>query len=671
MVKTTSGGGGQPVLRLPPIVFYLTWIVMIEFHVACVVYLIVIAGAYLAMTTDEHAAYAPLWSDTGFKHFKAFAAIYFAIAALHVIQVLRVFYLSIHNKRLVLHCDQSKACCQSECKESKLGNWCFDAFFAAREMVVVGCLSYQAYQSSKWVPRVELNNLNAAILIIACWLTPMLQILLRKSTGLSRAVSILSSFVCCTFLAKVMQSLLFIAYADVFKMDDMTFATKMIFDPTFLAVLAPENRMMFATTVGDFISRFLPLLGSFVSLVMLAGVISRRDEKVTPTSCTTNGKVDPSQNVTVETLDAPDGATPPAHLETGTSNVSKALEESRTAENTSQTSTKNPGCALPFIVIKFLFIMWGILVLAFHLKAQSQHKTKPTGCFSATRPWFSSKVSCLAFSFDCAVQRAMSPTNEAIEALNLDPEALGSLNFVRCPALNVPSVIQSFPQLHSVHIFTSALYSWESDAALVQEFHPRLKNVMLVSVKLVAFPEGLMGVLPYSMVNLQFFATTLPSVPSDLGTKWGVGRTPIGRVGFEYGMLGAVPPEIFQLPVKSLSLAGNFFLAMLPQLAKVPANTFLPQLTLDGTPLMMLPAAIDPTFTIGDLSMEGTKLTVLPDWTKTQVLSKMHMYGSAFCLASSADKIAASNSICATSRWGTTMPKSPIELLNTAYGITS
>ncbi|KAG4050760.1 hypothetical protein PC123_g13985 [Phytophthora cactorum] len=669
MARGGSCGTQSTVLGLPPIAFYLTWLVLLGFHAACVLYLIVMAATYFAMTKTENASYAPIWSDTGFQHFKGFGAIYLSIAALHVIQVLRIFYLSIRHKRLVLHCERSNSYCKDACKSTKCSPWCFDVLFVVRELVVLGCLSYQAYQSSKLVPRVELNNLNAAVLIVACWLTPLIQILLRKSIALSHATSLLSSFVVCTFLAKVMQSLVYIQYTDVFSMDVMVFATKMIYDPTFLAVLTPENRMMFATTVGDFVSKFLPLLGSFVSLVMLEGVVSRRGEKVTPNTCVdATAKVDPNVNVTVETLDSPEGAAEPARLEAGTS--TKALGESRTAENASQAATNHSVCTWAFVAAKFSCIVWGILVLAFHLKAQSQHKTIPTGCFSTTRPWFSSKVSCLAFVFNCVDQAAMSPTNEAFEALNLDTELLGSLSIVNCPALMVPSVIQSFPQLQSVQIFNTALYSWGSDAALTQEFHPRLKSIVLISVKMAAFPEGLMGVLPYSLMNLQFFATMLPSLPSDLGAKWGGADRPlIGRVGFEYGILSpaTVPPETFQLPVKSLSLAGNFFLFQIPTLAAV-TNTFLPQLTLDGAPLMALPPIIDPTFKIGDLSLEGTKVSTLPDWTESQVLSPMHLYGSAFCLTSTDVQKTEANGICDTSRWGTTLPKSPIERMEEVYG---
>lgn len=247
MAKTTPGGSCGPqsaVLGLPPLAFYPVWLVMLGFHAACILYLVVTAGTYFAMTTTENASYAPLWSDTGFKHFKAFGAVYLAVAALHVIQTLRILYLSIRSKRLVLQCSKS-----GDCNSSKWV-WAFDLAFAAREMVAIGCLSFQAFQASKWVPRVGFNSLNAAILILACWLTPLTQILLRKCIALSRALSLFTSFVLCTFLAKVMQSLLFIQYADVFTMEKPVFATKMVYDPAFLAVLAPENRMMFATTVG-------------------------------------------------------------------------------------------------------------------------------------------------------------------------------------------------------------------------------------------------------------------------------------------------------------------------------------------------------------------------------------------------------------------------------------
>ncbi|POM62305.1 hypothetical protein PHPALM_28558 [Phytophthora palmivora] len=660
-------GGQTAVLGLPPITFYAAWFLMIAFHVACVVSLIVMGGVYIMLTQEKYEAFPPMFSTSGSKYFKAFGAVFFSIAVLHVLQVFRIIFLSIRHKRLVLHCERTASYCKDECKTSKFGYYCFDVLFAIREMLVVGALSYQAYQSSYLVPRPWLNKLTVAMLIIACWLTPLAQILLRKSFALSRAVSLFTSFVFCTFLAKVTHYLLLKNYMNLFDMDPNVFFGNLVYDPTFMANLVPENRMLLATTVGDYVSKFLPLFGSFVSLVMLEGVIARRDERVTPSASATAPKVDPSQPVAVETLDAPDGTNEPTRLEPGTS--TKSLDDSRAAENASQAMlTENPGCAWPFNVLKFLFIVWGILVLAFHLKAQSQHKTTPTGCFNTTRPWFSSKVSCLGFVYDCAAQNATTPTNEAFEALNFDPNSMISVNFVRCPALIIPSTIQNFSRLSTMQIFNSALYSWGNDAALVDDFHPFLKSVILINVKMAEFPAGLMSRLPDSLLNLQFFATMLPSVPSDLGEKWGgASRTPITRVGFEYGILSAVPAETFQLPVKSLSLAGNFFLYEIPTLAAVK-NTVLLQLTLDGAPLMALPPTIDQTLMIGDLSMEGTKVSVLPEWTQTQVLTKMHLYGSTFCLTSTEAQKEKANGICDTSRWGSTVPKSPIERLEDVYG---
>ncbi|KAK1935497.1 hypothetical protein P3T76_010722 [Phytophthora citrophthora] len=663
----TAPGGQSPVLGLPSTAFYLTWLLLIGFHGACIAFLVVIGGAYFVFTEEKYEAFPPMFSSTGAKHFKGFGAFFFIIAALHVLQVLRIVFLSIRHKRLVLHCEKATSCYEED-NRSKFSIYGFDGLFVLREMLMVGALSYQAYQSSYLVPRVWLNNLTVAMLILACWFTPLSQILLRKSIALSRAVALFSSFFFCTFLAKVTHYLLFRNYVDLFNIDTTVFFANLVYDPTYMAVLVPENRMMFATTVGDYVAKFLPLLGSFVTLVMLEGVLTRRDEKVTPNTFATTAKVDPSQAVTVEALDSPEGINEPARLETGTS--TKALD-SRSPESPSlNLLTKNPGCSWPFSIIKFSFFLWGVLVLAFHLKAQSEHKTVPTGCFMTTRPWFSSKVSCLAFVYNCIDQKAMSPTNELFEAFNFEPESLINVDFVNCLALTVPSVVQSFSRLSTVQIFNSVLHSWGSDAALVEDFHPFLKSIILVKVQMTAFPEGLMGKLPDGLLNLQLLGTTLPYLPSDLGEKWGgATRTPITRVGFEYGILGRVPipAETFQLPVKSLSLAGNVLLFSIPTLATVK-NTFLPQLTLDGAPLMALPATIDSSFKIGDLSMEGTKVAALPDWTKTNVLTKMHLFGSAFCLTSTDAQKENANGICATSRWGSSPPKSPIEGLEKVYG---
>ncbi|RLN58525.1 hypothetical protein BBJ29_004477 [Phytophthora kernoviae] len=500
------------------------------------------AGAYLTLTLDDNAFYVALWSESGSKNFKGFAVFFLIVAMVHVIQILRIVYLSIRSKRLVLHNECCKATYSND-EATKIRR--FDVFFAIREMVLVGSLSYQAYQSSYLVPREGLNNLNAAFLILACWVTPLAQVLLRQSTALSRVVPLFSSFVLCTFLAKAVHGILVKSYTYMFDIDHAVFAAKMIYDPTFVSILVPENRMMFATT--------------------------------------------------------------------------------------------------------------------------SRHKVAPLGCFRVTHPWFTSNVSCLGLVYDCAIQGTPSPTNEAFDTMKLESKTLGSLSFTHCPALIVPSAIQSFPNIYSVHIFNSTLYSWGSSAALVEDHHHHLVSVVLIYVKLAAFPEGLMSKLPPTLVNLQFFATSLPSVPSDLGTRWGVGRNPISRVGFEYGMLTTIPAETFQLPVKSLSLAGNYLYAI-PQLSAVAAKTYLPQLILDGNPVLTLPATVDPTFMIGNLCIEGSKLSTLPSWTQTQVLSKMFLYESAFCFNTTAAQQEANNSICSVSHWGSTKPKSPIVLMQEVYG---
>ncbi|RLN57458.1 hypothetical protein BBJ28_00020206 [Nothophytophthora sp. Chile5] len=665
---------GVVALGLPPLGFYVSWLLLLGLHGACAAYLFLMTAVYWTLTRESKAFYVALWSDLKATDFKAFAVILGIIGALHVLQVVRILVLSIRDRRLVLHCERSKVC---DSKTARFGNWCFPTAFVVREMVAVGALSYQTYQSSHLLPRVELNSLTAAVLVAACWATPILQLLLRKCLALERVLSLASSFVLCTFLAKVVPLLLFTSYAEVFAMTDEAFGGKMVYDPAFVAVLAPENRLMFASTVGDFIAKILPFLCSFVTLVMLESLLSRRVEKVTPQE--NNTWVEPIQNpveaveMDVETPNEQgDALSADVDVETGVtdgkSDEAKAEDKPRTPEKTVP-ATQGPAkpCSWPFLLLKLLFFVWGAVVLAFHLQAQSRatatSTAPPLGCLSATRPWLGGNTSCLSFVYDCHAQRTSSPSDATFQALKLDTEALGMLSFVHCPALIVPSALQWFPNLYSVHVFNSTLYAWGPASALVNLYHQRLVSVVLVYVKLAAFPEGLMAHLPETTVNLQFFATSLPSIPSDLGTKWGVGRTPIGRVGFEYGMLTNVSAETFQLSVTSLSLAGNYIF-VLPQLAQVPAATFLPQLILDANPLMLLPPVS--SFVIGDLSAENTKLTVLPGWTKTQVKRPMHLHGSPFCGMTTAVQQEASNANC-SGRYGDVMPTSPLALFEAVY----
>ncbi|RLN96064.1 hypothetical protein BBJ28_00020857 [Nothophytophthora sp. Chile5] len=193
----------------------------------------------------------------------------------------------------------------------------------------------------------------------------------------------------------------------------------------------------------------------------------------------------------------------------------------------------------------------------------------------------------------------------------------------------MPPALQRFGNLLVLHLYNSTVMEWGADASAVSApVHPRLLVVGVARSRFPSgFPEGLLQPLPLSLLSIQFCATDLTTLPDDLPMRW----HPMAVVAFEKGIPTEFPASLLALQAFVSSLNGNQ-IETIPQMAAMPVGQILPEFTLDDNPLHELPPALgSPTNMFVRLGLQGTKLTVLPEWTQTQILLTAYMHDTPYC----------------------------------------
>lgn len=125
-----------------------------------------------------------------------------------------------------------------------------------------------------------------------------------------------------------------------------------------------------------------------------------------------------------------------------------------------------------------------------------------------------------------------------------------------CSALEMPLMLQQFPQLSSLKAYNSTILTWSERAAITNTFHPNLASLFLVRVKLTSgeLPVGLLSTdFPAKLVDIEFSVKNLRVLPLDLNTKW----PKYGTLYLEKCAFTEIPSVVLKLQPEFLSFQGN------------------------------------------------------------------------------------------------------------------
>lgn len=457
------------------------------------------------------------------------------------------------------------------------------------------------------------NRFYVAMLVLNCWLTPLIHHLYKKNEAKKRLLCLVcdcaldltaSVAIPITILATYYAS-----HVSTGSLIDM-FGS---YDEAVFMQAVNELQMLFVVSWSDLGTRLVFSLGLIIAMSdikeLLVGVYITN--QVNPLSAIVSGatatsRVDPGPSfeklltVNVDSV-APEGLTRPQHVQV-------APEELTTSEKLSH---------LVSALIHGSFFVWGAVVLGLHMYAES-HVDLIQRPFQV-RPWGKATHVYSLVPLNC-YSSGISGAEEEVDAQwrIVDFEATVHIQIRHCEALEVPPVLQKFSQLLSIKLYNTAVATWNNDAAITSTHHPHLSTLFFVCVNMTddELPSGLLSPdFPATVTDIDFSVTYLRSLPSDLDRKWS-GTT---ALYFERGAFTAVPDVVLRMKPIFLLFYGN-------PIRELPSELFESELIMflhiGDSLVTSLPT--DVTFDSNAISLwylyvSNTQLSYFPAWVDGMV----------------------------------------------------
>lgn len=168
-----------------------------------------------------------------------------------------------------------------------------------------------------------------------------------------------------------------------------------------------------------------------------------------------------------------------------------------------------------------LMPLFGALILMTSIHAGSDFQKCSSGCMLQMHPWFSTHCACSVLEISCYREGIEGSAQEITRVFDtVDERVLNSLIITHCPALAIPPPIQRFRMLTGLEFYNVSIQSWPSKASLSLPYLPRLGYVYIVRSRLDSgIPDGLTHNLAPNIVDIEFIASDVATIPGDLADK--------------------------------------------------------------------------------------------------------------------------------------------------------
>ncbi|GLE01398.1 hypothetical protein PINS_up010228 [Pythium insidiosum] len=530
------------------------------------------------------------------KYFKAVASAYFCLVAVHSQRLLRILYVSVRSRRLLLmelksdristswhrkllNCvthglrqllarvrlhqieplrskteaavfrtisDRAMLSARTIASATSVTDPNYGTIRAFWELIESAFLTAQVYKSSCRVASQWINTMQVVLLMLNCWCYSIVSWARNASVVQKRLFCLMINVCIDTIICIVIPTLLFVSYMREYDPTIGEFGILFWYTDRWLLRLLNEFPMLFVTSLGDAISRFLinvrivRALMDISRLFTLVGCVNRQTQRDEITD-----SVAQSLGTKVHHLQAP-----------RLSRIERGLH--------------------------VILSIWGLVVLGIHAHAASM-RSNPR-CLEQVRPWTARRAACSLAEISCAHGSISGRAAEFDAALQeIDRKWLTYLIIRHCPAIEMTSTLQDLPNIVGLKTYNSTLARWGPEAALTAQHHVHVRFVFLAATNMSAFPRGLYDAnFPSQLMDVETCRSNLTSLPATLSDVWPQGMFLL----LEETQLMTVPPVLGTLRPFFLSLSGHTFTSI-P--AVVMENPLLLFLKMNGNPLSELP----------------------------------------------------------------------------------
>ncbi|KAJ0409010.1 hypothetical protein ATCC90586_005194 [Pythium insidiosum] len=475
----------------------------------------------------------------------------------------------------------------------------FDEILAVREIVESVLQAYQAYRMSQLLARPWLNRFYVTMLVVNCWMVPIVHFVCRHRVMHRRALGLLFDATLDFTSAMVVPTVLLFSYYPDFDVPSWGFPYTLWFDDMWVVNVVTEFQIMLVASWGDLASRCVFSIG-LISCIESTKELLRESS---PADAKKNARAKhqvPIADAKEQTLSPAAAARPSiAHARAWSS-----FRQLRHASLRRMLQSLQVMCAA-----------LGAVVVVLHLYAESAGNLD--NCMIQVHPWLERKPACVLLQWDCHT-RFDSGDAAAITAQwsKTSPAYVRRVLLLHCSQLQMPPLVTAFHEMTGMKVYNSTIAAWNSDAALTATNHPRMVLAYFARVNTSStgeLPPGLMTApFPPTLWDIEFAVSNLRKLPDDLDTKWPLGL----YFTCERCEFTAVPPAIVRLMPYWITFAENPFTGFPFEVFQIPV---LEHFGLAGVPLpSLLPPTQGDSFlqdtSVRYLYLAGTNVTWLPRW---------------------------------------------------------
>ncbi|KAJ0394265.1 hypothetical protein P43SY_004642 [Pythium insidiosum] len=475
----------------------------------------------------------------------------------------------------------------------------FDEILTVREIVESALQAYQAYRMSQLLARPWLNRFYVTMLVVNCWMVPIVHFVCRHRVMHRRALGLLFDATLDFTSAMVVPTVLLFSYYPDFDVPSWGFPYTLWFDDMWVVNVVTEFQIMLVTSWGDLASRCVFSIG-LISCIESAKELLRESSPADAKRHARAKHQVPIADAKEQTLSPAAAARPSiAHARAWSS-----FRQLRHASLRRMLQSLQVMCAA-----------LGAVVVVLHMYAESASKLD--NCLIQVHPWLERKPACVLLQWDCHT-RLDSGDAAAITAQwsKTSPAYVRRVLLLHCYQLQMPPLVTAFHEMTGMKVYNSTIAAWNSDAALTATNHPRMVLAYFVRVNTSStgeLPPGLMTApFPPTLWDIEFAVSNLRKLPDDLDTKWPLGL----YFTCERCEFTAVPPAIVRLMPYWITFAENPFTGFPFEVFQIPV---LEHFGLAGVPLpSLLPPTQGDSFlqdtSVRYLYLAGTNVTWLPRW---------------------------------------------------------
>ncbi|DAZ96963.1 TPA: hypothetical protein N0F65_012095 [Lagenidium giganteum] len=516
----------------------------------------------------------------------------------------------------------------------------FHTRFLVRELGEILSQLLQVYNSSTLIARRWINNLSVMLFVLNCCSTPIVELLCHRrqrqhlhrvadspenddpstdtGTNVSEDVDILAleRFLClaCDLVLDAGQSVviplvIFMPYFYQFDTTAFSFPEQMLYDDTRYVNMVMEGQQLFVVSFFDLMSTLIPQYSIYSCLTSMRALIKQHSTTIT---------------IVPET----------ATLERTTSALRTQQGLVRfTQSRRHALATRQRQRMVVRVVLHAMTVVLGGGVLALHLRAQqtSTHLSDPA-CLQATCPWFTDKIACSVFEFDCHKRQTATIHEDSLGSI--DANSVGVLAIKHCVALVMPTSIRQLRNLVGIELYNITIVSWGANSAITASSHPHLTFIAFARVNMTEIPPAVVHLdLPETLVDIEVCVSNLTHLPENVGDAWRA----LNALYVEKTLLDYYPEGLARTAVQELSLQGNRIqslgLATTNDTTQISFPSSLALLSLSDNPLQALPHAMAAYRSITFLTLEYTLLMELPSWIDdvAHFADKIYLHGTPFC----------------------------------------